>query len=82
MKNSGLVSLCKKSRHFYLSSQYVHDLQPQTIKQLDNFLCFRAFSGDKLDHIHNLSIDLDKFIEIYDHVMREAKFDFLFIIIM
>ena len=79
MKNSALVSLCKKSRHFKASVYlYVHDLQPQTctIKQLDNFLCFRAFSRDKLDHIHkllDLSIDLDKFIEIYDHFMRGGE---------
>ncbi len=25
-------------------------------QQLDNFLCFRAFSRDKLDHIHTTSI--------------------------
>jgi hypothetical protein len=38
-----------------------------------------SFSRDKLDHIHkllDLSIDLDKFIEIYD---QGATFDFLFI---
>ena len=40
MKNSGLVSLCKKSRHFKASvyTSPLCSLQPQTIKQLDNFL--------------------------------------------
>ncbi len=39
-------------------------------------MCFRAFSRDKLDHTHkllDLSIDLNDFIDIYDHVMKDAK---------
>jgi hypothetical protein len=88
LKNTALVSLLKKSRHFlsavYISSQYIHDLQPQSIKQLDYFLCFRSFSRDKLEHIYkllDLSIGLDKFIEIYDYCFKDPneRFSFLYI---
>jgi hypothetical protein len=87
LKNSGLVSLCKKSRHFlasvYISSQYIHDLQPQTIKQLDYFLCFKSFSRDKLEHIYkllDLTMELDKFYNIYDYCFENSKgYDFLYI---
>lgn len=87
-KNPAVVSLLKKSRHFlsavYISSQYIHDLQPQSIKQLDYFLCFRSFSRDKLEHIYkllDLSIGLEKFIDIYDYCFRDPneRFSFLYI---
>ena len=88
LKNPALVSLLKKSRHFlsavYISSQYIHDLQPQSIKQLDYFLCFRSFSADKLEHIYkllDLSIGLDKFVNIYEYCFRDPndRFSFLYI---
>jgi hypothetical protein len=87
LKNPALVALCKKSRHFkasvYISSQYIHDLQPQTLKQLDYFLCFKSFSRDKLEHIHrvlDLTIDIDKFYNIYDFCFENTKgYDFLYI---
>jgi len=86
LKNPALVALCKKSRHFkasvYISSQFVHDLQPQTIKQLDYFLCFRSFSRDKLEHIHrllDLTIDLEKFYDIYDYCFKDDNYTFMYI---
>jgi hypothetical protein len=87
LKNPSLVALCKKSRHFkasvYISSQYIHDLQPQTLKQLDYFLCFKSFSRDKLEHIHkllDLTIDIEKFYNVYDFCFENSKgYDFLYI---
>ena len=88
LKNPAVASLLKKSRHFksavYISSQYVMDLLPMSIKQLDYFLCFRSFSRDKLEHIHkllDLSIGLEKFIDIYDYCFRDPneRFSFLYI---
>lgn len=88
LKNQAVASLLKKSRHFlssvYISSQYVMDLPPMSIKQLDYFLCFRSFSSDKLEHIHkllDLSIGLDKFVDIYDYCFRDTndRFSFLYI---
>ena len=87
-KNTGVISLLKKSRHFlsavYISSQYIHDLQPQSIKQLDYFMCFRSFSRDKLEVIYkllDLSIGLDKFIDVYDYCFKDPneRFSFLYI---
>ena len=88
LKNPAVASLLKKSRHFlsavYISSQYVKDLLPMSIKQLDYFLCFRSFSRDKLEHIYkllDLSIGLDKFIDIYDYCFKDPneRFSFLYI---
>lgn len=86
LKNPSLYKLLKNGRHIkasvYLSFQYPNDLLPQGWKQCDYALCFKSFSDDKLEHIHkhmDLSIDLDKFIDIYQHVMRDDKYDFLYI---
>jgi hypothetical protein len=88
LKNPAVASLLKKSRHFlsavYISSQYVMDLLPMSIKQLDFFLCFRSFSRDKLEHIYkllDLSIGLEKFLDIYDYCFKDQneRFSFLYI---
>jgi hypothetical protein len=87
LKNSAIVTLCKKSRHLlssvYISSQYTHDCSPGLIKQLSYFICFRSFSRDKLEHIHkllDLTIDLEKFYNLYDFCFTNPKgYDFLYI---
>jgi len=80
-----VTSLLKKSRHLkasvYISSQYVMDLQPQALKQLSYFLCFRSMTRDKLEHIHkmlDLSIDIEKFFDIYDYATMD-NFNFLYV---
>jgi len=86
-KNPAVISLLKKSRHFlaavYMSSQYLHDLKPESIKQLDYFLCFRSFSRDKLEVIYkllDLSIGVDKFLDIYDYCFKDnERYSFLYI---
>jgi len=79
LKNPALLSLCKKSRHLkaavYISSQYMNDLLPQTLKQLSYFICFRSMTREKLEHIYkmlDLSVDEEKFIHIYDYATRDA----------
>lgn len=85
LRNSAITSLLKKSRHLkasvYISSQYVMDLQPQALKQLSYFLCFRSMTRDKLEHIHkmlDLSVDMEKFFDIYDYATKE-NFNFLYV---
>jgi len=85
LKNHSLLALLKKSRHLkaavYVSSQYLLDLNPAALKQLSYFLCFRSMTRDKLEHIHkmlDLSIDIDKFFEIYDYATKE-DYCFLYI---
>lgn len=78
LKNVGLLALLKKSRHLkstvYISSQYIHDLPPQALKQLSYFLCFRSMTREKLEHIYkmlDLSIDEEKFYELYDYATKD-----------
>ena len=85
LKNPALLSLCKKNRHLkasvYISSQYCNDLLPQTLKQVSFTILFRSHTREKLEHIHkmlDLSIDLEKFYDIYDYATSEP-FSFLFI---
>jgi len=84
LKNTALTALTKKSRHLkatvYISSQYLNDCTPQVLKQLSYFICFRSMTRDKLDHIHkmlDLSIDIEKFYDIYDFATKEP-FSFLY----
>lgn len=86
LKNPAIYKILKNGRHIkasvYLSFQYPNDLLPQGWKQCDYCLCFKSFSDDKLEHIHkhmDLSIDFKKFKELYDYVMKDGKYDFLFI---
>lgn len=78
LKNPSLLSLLKKSRHIkstiYISSQYIHDLPPQALKQLSYFLCFRSMTREKLEHIYkmlDLSIDEEKFYNLYDYATKD-----------
>jgi len=86
LKNPAVYKLLKMSRHLkasvYISTQYIHDIMPQGLKQAEYFILFKSFSEDKLEHLYHmldLSISLEKFIDIYKYVMKDAKYDFLFI---
>ena len=74
LKNPSLSRLLKVHRHFLasviVSSQYLHDIQKQSIVQLDIFITFKGFTEQKMDYIHkllDLSIPMEKFWEIYKH---------------
>lgn len=86
LKNPAVYKLLKNGRHIkasvYLSFQYPNDLKPEGWKQADYCLCFKSFSDDKLEHIHkhmDLSMDFEKFKELYDYVMKEGGYNFLYI---
>jgi hypothetical protein len=75
----------KKNRHFkckvIISSQHPNDLQPESLKQLQVAMLFGGHSADKIAKFHrdlDLSIDLEKFINIYRKVTEE-KYSFLYI---
>lgn len=85
IKNPALATLLKKNRHIkancIISSQYLHDLKPESIKQLDYFICFKSFSQDKLQLVHkglDLSIDFNKLWSLYEHCV-DKPFSFLYI---
>lgn len=85
IRNPAIATLLKKNRHIkanvIISSQYIHDLRPESIKQLDYFVCFKSFSQDKLQLVHkglDLSIDFDKLWSLYEHCV-EKPYSFLYI---
>jgi len=86
LKNPALYKLLKNGRHLkasvYLSFQYPNDLLPQGWKNCEYAVCFKSFSEDKLEHIHkhlDLTIPIEKFIDLYEYVMKDKGYDFLFI---
>jgi hypothetical protein len=78
LRNPSLAKLLKVHRHSksscIISSQWLSDLQPQSILQIDYFIGFKSLSQEKMENIHkllDLSIDFDKFWEIYKHCTIE-----------
>lgn len=85
MRHQSIGNLLKTNRHYrakvIISTQYLTDLQPAALKQLDYFLCFRSFSVDKLEDIHkhlDLSIDFPEFLRIYQYATA-APYSFLYV---
>jgi hypothetical protein len=78
LRNPAVSRLLKVHRHSksscIISSQYLNDLQPQSILQLDYFIAFKSLSQEKMESIHkllDLSIDFESFWEIYKHCTLE-----------
>jgi hypothetical protein len=72
LKSRSLLSLLKFNRHFksklIISSQWLHDLLPESRKQIDLFLIFKGFPEDKLALIYkdcDSSVPFDVFFKIY-----------------
>ena len=72
LKSRSLLSLLKFNRHFkaklIISSQWLHDLLPESRKQIDLFFIFEGFSDKKLMDIHrdsDSSIPFDMFNAMY-----------------
>jgi len=85
LKSKSLVSLLKKNRHFkalvIVSSQYLHDLLPESRKQMDYLLVFKGQSIEKLKVIYtdaDLSTPFEEFLKIYEDATKE-KYSFLYI---
>lgn len=85
LKSKSINMFLKKNRHFkskvIISSQYIHDLKPESLKQMDYFLLLRGHSDDKLEQFYkhaDLSIEFDMFKKLYKNATEE-KFNFLYI---
>jgi hypothetical protein len=85
LRASCIAQLCKVSRHYkakvIISSQYLHDLQNGSIKNIDYAIIFKSFNKEKLLTLYeglDLSINLDTFEKIY-HDATAEKFNFLYI---
>jgi hypothetical protein len=85
LKLPSLVSLLKKNRHYklkvILSSQYLNDLKPESIKQMDYVILFKGQTEEKLEKIRkdcDLALDASTLEKIYDNAVSEP-FGFLYI---
>ena len=72
LKSKSLLSLLKFNRHFkaklIISSQWLHDLLPESRKQIDLFLIFKGFPEDKIALIYkdcDSSPPFETFYQIY-----------------
>jgi hypothetical protein len=85
LKGPIINRLLKFNRHFkmkvIISTQYVHDLKPEALKQMDYCLIFKGERKDKLEKLHkdlDLALNFDTFLEIYYNATDE-KYQFLYI---
>jgi hypothetical protein len=85
MRHKTIAKLLKTNRHYkskvIISSQYLNDLDPQSCKQIDNWLVFPGNPEDKLELIHkyaDMSIEFEQFYDIYKDATEE-KYNFLYI---
>jgi len=67
-----LLSLLKFNRHFksklIISSQWLHDLLPESRKQIDLFLVFKGFPERKMQEIYkdcDSGIPFETFLQMY-----------------
>lgn len=72
LKSRSLLSLLKFNRHFksklIISSQWLHDLLPESRKQIDLFLIFKGFPDKKLAEIYkdcDSGVPFDTFLKVY-----------------
>ena len=85
LRSASVASLLKKNRHFkckvILSTQHLHDLLPESLRQIDYWLLFRGHPDDKLALIHkdaDMQIPFSQFKEIYQYATRDP-FNFLYV---
>ena len=85
LKSKSLLSLMKKNRHFktklIISSQWVHDLLPESRKQLDLWMIFKGFPEKKMQEIHrdcDSGLPFDLFYKIYKKATKKP-FSFMYI---
>lgn len=85
LKEPALIELLKKNRHYktkiIISSQWVHDLKPESRKQIDLMMIFKGFPVKKLEEIYkdcDSSVPFETFIEIYKKA-TEKQHSFMYI---
>ena len=85
IKNPELVQLIQLHRHWkckvIIASQYINDLVPATLQNLNYCLIFRGIPNDKLIKIHkdfDLDIPIEQFISLYKYATSD-KYQFFYI---
>jgi hypothetical protein len=89
LKNPSLIRLLKINRHLkssvIISSQWVHDLPPQSLKQLDILIIFKGQSEKKLRKLYvdvDISIPFELFEQLYHNATQiegQKRWNFLYI---
>jgi hypothetical protein len=85
LKTPSLRAFFKRNRHYrclnIVSTQWIMDLLPESLKQFDYLLIFKGQTREKLEKIKgdaDLAIDIDKFEAIYKSA-TSAPYSFLYI---
>lgn len=85
LKLPSLRAFVKRNRHYkcmnIISTQWLQDLLPESLKQFDYLLLFKGLTDVKLEKVKNdadLSIPFEKLQAIYKDACKE-KFSFLYI---
>ena len=72
LKSKSLLTLLKKNRHYkskiIISSQWLHDLLPESRKQIDVYIIFAGFSMKKIEECYkdcDSSLSFNVFYQIY-----------------
>jgi len=85
LKNRNLPTLVKMNRHLrttnIFSSQYVHDLPPGILKNVDLWLIFKGQPKEKLEKIYkdsSIGVPKELFFQIYHHATGEP-YSFLYL---
>ena len=86
LKSRSLLRLLKFNRHFkskvIISSQWPHDLLPESRKQIDLFLIFKGFTASKLQETIykdcDSSVPFDDFFKMYEAATLKP-FSFLYV---
>lgn len=85
LRHSSISGLLKKNRHYrsmvLISSQYIHDLDVQAIKQLDYTMVFKSFNQEKLQKLYDnldLSIPFEQLKDMYLFATQKP-YSFLYI---
>lgn len=85
-RHPAIGQLMKINRHskmrIIVSSQYINDLTPEALKQLDYCLVFKSLNNDKIEKLHQDldigSLDNNQFSDLYKEITSEP-FSFLYI---
>ena len=85
LKKQSVAALLKKNRHFktkvIISSQWLNDLPPEALRQINIMCLFQGFSISKLEEFHkkaNLGIPLIDFVDMYNDATKEP-YGFLYV---
>lgn len=85
LKTPSLRAFFKRNRHYkcmnIISTQWLQDLLPESLKQFDYLLLFKGLTDEKLEKVKNdadLGIDLEKLKAIYKSA-TSAPYSFLYV---